>query len=202
MRITHVFFDVGGVLGTNGWDHEQRANAAETFGLDATDLTERHDSAVTAWETGGMSLDEYLDCTVFYRARPFSRGDFRAFMLSQSVAFPDTIALARDLAQTGRYRLMTINNESAELNTHRLQAFGLRDLFVTFFTSCWLGVRKPSPQIYERALAMSQADSGATVFIDDREPNLEPARSLGMSTILYQDAPRLRRDLTALAVAT
>jgi len=39
------------------------------------------------------------------------------------------------------------------------------------------------------------------VFIDDREPNLEPARQLGMHTILYQDAPRLRRDLTALAVA-
>jgi putative hydrolase of the HAD superfamily len=202
MTITHVFFDVGGVLGTNGWDHEQRANAAGTFGLDATDLTERHDSAVTAWETGSMSLDEYLDCTVFYRARPFSRGAFRAFMLRQSVAFPETIAVARDLARTGRYRLMTINNESAELNTHRLQAFGLRDLFVTFFTSCWLGVRKPSPQIYERALAMSQADSGTAVFIDDREPNLEPARSLGMSTILYQDAPRLRRDLTALAVAS
>jgi len=202
MTITHVFFDVGGVLGTNGWDHQQRATEVEAFGLDDTDLTTRHDAAVAVWESGGMSLDQYLDRTVFYRTRPFSRAAFVAFMLSQSVAFPETIAVARDVARTGRYRLMTLNNESAELNTHRLRTFGLRDLFVTFFTSCWLGVLKPSPQIYERALAMSQADPEAAVFIDDREHNLEPARQLGMRTILYQDASRLRRDLTALAVAT
>lgn len=201
MTITHVFFDVGGVLGTNGWDRHERANAAVTFGLDDGDLTKRHETAVTSWESGSMSLDEYLDRTVFYRERPFSRADFRAFMFGQSVAFPETIAVARDLAHTGRYRLMTINNESAELNAHHLRAFGLPNLFVAFFTSCWLGVLKPSSQIYERALAMAQADPGAAIFIDDREHNLEPARRLGMHTILYLDAARLRRDLTALAVA-
>lgn len=31
---------------------------------------------------------------------------------------------------------MTINNESAELNAHRLQHFGLTDIFATFFSSC------------------------------------------------------------------
>ena len=202
MSITHVFFDVGGVLGTNGWDQHHRAAAADAFGLDAAELHKRHEEAVTVWETGGMSLDQYLDHTVFHRARPFSREDFRAFMLSQSVAFPETIAVARDLARTGSYRMMTINNESAELNAHRLQVFGLRDIFATFFTSCWVGVLKPSRQIYERALVMSQAEPAAAVFIDDREHNLATARRLGMHTILYQDAPRLRRDLAALAVAT
>ena len=201
MTITHVFFDVGGVLGTNGWDQHQRVAAAAAFGLDAAELHRRHEEAVTVWETGGMSLDQYLEHTVFYRARPFSREDFRAFMLSQSVAFPETIAVARDVARTGRYRMMTINNESAELNAHRLQVFGLRDIFDAFFTSCWVGVLKPSRQIYERALVMSQAEPSAAVFIDDRAHNLETAQGLGMHTILYQDASRLRRDLAALAVA-
>ena len=197
-----MFFDVGGVLGTNGWDHEQRAAAAAAFGLDPNDLSQRHDAVVSVWETGGMSLEQYLDHTVFWRERPFTRAQFRTFMLSQSRAFPETIAVARDLAATGRYRLMTINNESAELNAHRVQAFGLVDLFVTFFTSCWLGVLKPAREIFDRALAMSQAEPAAAVFIDDREHNLTPARLLGMHTILYHDAPRLRRDLAALTVAT
>ena len=201
MNISHVFFDVGGVLGTNGWDQHQRAAAVARFGLDAAELAARHEESVAVWETGGMSMDEYLDHTVFYRARSFTREDFRAFMMTQSVSFPETIAVAHDLARAGRYRMMTINNESAELNTHRLKAFGLRDIFVAFFTSCWMGVLKPARQIYEGALAMSQADPRAAVFIDDRERNLEPARQLGMHAILYQDAPRLRRDLTALAVA-
>lgn len=197
-----MFFDVGGVLGTNGWDHEQRAAAAAAFGLDSGDLSQRHDAVVGVWETGGMSLEQYLDHTVFWRERPFTRAQFRAFMLSQSRAFPETIAVARELAATGRYRLMTINNESAELNAHRIQAFGLVDLFVTFFTSCWLGVLKPAGEIFDRALAMSQAEPAAAVFIDDRAPNLTPARLLGMHTILYHDAPGLRRDLAALTVAT
>jgi len=202
VSITHVFFDIGGVLGTNGWDQQQRAAAATTFALDAADLRQRHNEAVAVWETGRMSLDEYLDRTVFYRPRPFSRDDFRAFMLRQSVAFPESIAVARDLARTCRYRMMTINNESAELNAYRLQAFGLRDIFATFSTSCWVGALKPEPEIYERALVMSQAEPSAAVFIDDREPNLETARRLGMHTILYVDAPRLRRDLAAVTVAT
>lgn len=196
-----MFFDVGGVLGTNGWDHEQRAAAAAAFGLDPGDLSKRHDAVVGVWETGGMSLDQYLDHTVFSQKRGFTRQEFRAFMLSQSRAFPETIAVARDLAATARYRLMTINNESAELNTHRVQAFGLVDIFVAFFTSCWLGVLKPARLIFERALLMSQAEPTAAVFIDDREQNLTPARLLGMHTILYHDAPRLRRDLAALTVA-
>jgi putative hydrolase of the HAD superfamily len=51
------------------------------------------------------------------------------------------------------------------------------------------------------ALAMSQADPAASVFIDDRERNLEPAGALGMHTIRYTDAAHLEQDLAALGVA-
>jgi putative hydrolase of the HAD superfamily len=149
-----------------------------------------------------MALDEYLRCTVFYRPRRFELEEFRTYMLAQSTPFPETIDLARALARTGRYRLMTINNESAELNQHRLQQFGLRDIFITFFSSCWIGVLKPARRIYEVALAMSQAEPDSSVFIDDRERNLEPARMLGMRTIRFTDALQLRQDLAGLGVHT
>ncbi len=200
MNITHVFFDVGGVLGTNGWDRDQQAAAVVQFGLDAEEFAERHAEAVPTWETGGMTLDEYLQCTVFHRSRRFEAADFKAFMFAQSVAFPESIELARAVTRTGRYRLMTLNNESAELNCHRLRHFGLRDIFVAFFSSCWVGALKPARRIYERALAMSQAEPGGSVFIDDRERNLDVPRMLGMHTILYRDAPRLRADLAGLGV--
>src|SRR2546426_9453982 len=96
--------------------------------------------------------------------------------------------------------MMTINNESAELNAYRLHVFGLRDIFDTFFTSCWVGVLKPSRQIYERALVMSQAEPSAAAFIDDREHNLETARGLGKLTIMYHDAYQLSRELQSLTV--
>ena len=126
MTITHVFFDIGGVLGTNGWDQEQRAAAVRHFGLDGAELEDRHAEAIATLEQGRMAFDEYLRCTVFYRPRPFELDEFKAHMLAQSAPFPETIELARALARSGRYWLMTINNESAELNHHRLQQFGLR----------------------------------------------------------------------------
>jgi putative hydrolase of the HAD superfamily len=202
VTVSHVFFDIGGVLGSNGWDREQRAAAAQHFGLDAADLEDRHGEAVATLEQGRMALDEYLRCTVFYRPLPFEPAEFKAYMLAQSTPFPETIGLARALARTGRYRLMTINNESAELNQYRLEQFGLRDIFITFFSSCWVGTLKPARRIYEVALAMSQAEPEASVFIDDRERNLEPARALGMRTIRFTDAAGLRQELAALGVHT
>ncbi len=200
MTITHVFFDVGGVLGTNGWDREQRAAAARHFELEAAELEERHSEAVAMLELGRIMLDEYLRTAVFYCPRPFTLEAFKAYMLAQSEPFPETIALARALARSGRYRMMTLNNESLELNLYRIERFGLRDIFEAFFSSCWLGSTKPSQRIYQLALGISQAQPDRAVFIDDREPNLKPARALGMRTIHFTTGDRLAGELAALGI--
>jgi putative hydrolase of the HAD superfamily len=200
MTISHIFFDVGGVLGTAGWDSEQRSAAVERFDIGAVDFEQRHQEAVGMFEEGRMTLDEYLDVTVFHESRLFTRQEFKAFMRSRSDPFPRTIAVAQELARAKRYQLMTINNESAELNVHRVRQFGLVDIFTAFFSSCWLGVTKPSRRIYELALAMSQAPPERSVFVDDREQNLPPARALGMHTFRYSGADQLVTDLAALGV--
>jgi len=200
VTITHVFFDIGGVLGTNGWDRGERASAAERFGLEVDELEEMHSEAKSMLEMGQITLDEYLHTAVFHRHRPFTLEAFKAYMFSLSRPNPGTIALARGLARGGRYRLMTLNNESAELNLYRIEHFGLRDIFVAFFSSCWLGMLKPARRIYEVALAMAQADPAASVFIDDRPRNLEPAAALGMHTIHFTDPDRLATELAGIGV--
>ena len=97
-----------------------------------------------------------------------------------------------------RVRLATLNNESEALNIHRIQTFGLRPIFPTFFSSCWLGVRKPTQAIYHRVLGMTQADPSHTVFVDDRAQNLAPAKALGMHTIQFTSAGQLKADLEAI----
>jgi putative hydrolase of the HAD superfamily len=97
--------------------------------------------------------------------------------------------------------MMTLNNESLELNLHRIERFGLGEIFEAFFTSCWLGVTKPSRRIYEVALGVTQAVPQRAVFIDDRAPNLMPARALGMQTIHFTAGDRLAGQLAALGVA-
>jgi putative hydrolase of the HAD superfamily len=193
--ICHIFFDIGGVLGSNGWDREQRKRAVERFGLNADDFQWRHEEVVGEWEEGRITLDEYLDIAVFYTGRPFSRKEFVDFMFSQSVPDQKTISIARALSADSRYTLMTLNNEAEELNIHRIETFGISQIFEAFLSSCWLGARKPIRGFYHSALGIAHAEPASSLFIDDRQQNLTPARALGMNVILFQSATQLRSDL-------
>jgi putative hydrolase of the HAD superfamily len=91
--ITTLFLDIGGVLLTNGWDHKIRARAADKFGLDYDEMNERHHLTFDTYEEGKLSLDEYLNRTVFYEKRSFSQEEFKSFMYAQSQPYPEMIGL-------------------------------------------------------------------------------------------------------------
>src|SRR5947209_13986582 len=116
-----LFFDVGGVLLTNAWDTAARKRAAEAFGLDFPEFQSRHEMLKTAFETGRLSLDGYVRKAVFHRSRPFSPDDFKTFMFAQSQPLGETLDWLRHLAETGRHRLFTLNNESRELHEYRVR---------------------------------------------------------------------------------
>jgi putative hydrolase of the HAD superfamily len=195
-----LFFDVGGVLLTNGWDRSTRRAAASRFGLDWDLLEERHELVVADFETGRLTLDQYLDRIVFHEARPFSRADFQSFLLEQSQPLIDSLAIARELASQRKYLMATLNNESAELNAYRIRQFGLRDYFTVFFTSCYLGLRKPDPRIYRLAADLTQHSPEECLFVDDRVLNVESACQVGMRAIRFESADQLRRELNASGV--
>src|SRR5512135_41836 len=95
--ITTLFLDIGGVLLTNGWDHNIRVRAAAKFGLDYDEMNERHHLTFDTYEESKLSLDEYLNRVVFYQERSFSREEFKKFMYAQSAPFSDMIELMRGL---------------------------------------------------------------------------------------------------------
>jgi putative hydrolase of the HAD superfamily len=194
-EIKHVFFDIGGVLGSNGWDHEQRNRAIKQFNLNAEDFEWRHKEVVAEWEEGRIKIDEYLDLAVFHKERAFSREEFISFMYSQSVPDPATIAIARQLSRNSGYSMMTLNNESEELNKYRIEKFGITEIFECFLSSCWLGVRKPIRRFYNRGLGIANAQPETSLFIDDRQQNLISASMLGINVIHFQSAAQLRSDL-------
>ena len=199
-EINTVFWDIGGVILTNGWDHDSRAEAVQMFGLDAAEFRERHDLSFPAFDAGQISLNQYLDRTLFYKPRTFSREEFTAFMFAQSKEYPETRAVLTDVSKSGKYYVASINNEPKELNDYRIEAFGLRKEFQAFFSSCYLSSRKPEETIYKIALEVSQRSPEKSVFIDDRPLNLENPRRLGMHVIHHQNSKQLRSDLKALGI--
>jgi putative hydrolase of the HAD superfamily len=194
-QITTLFWDIGGVILTNGWDRESRKEAAAAFHLDLEEFQDRHELSFPAFDTGQITLNEYLDRTLFYRPRAFTREEFTAFMFAQSREFPDVRAILDKVTNSGKYFVGAINNEPLELNQYRIEAYQLRRNFLVFFSSCYVRSRKPEETIFRVALEVSQRPPEQCLFIDDRPLNLESPRRLGMNTIHHQNAEQLRSEL-------
>lgn len=193
--ITTILFDIGGVLLTDGWGHDSRRAAAGQFHLDWEDFSDRHEKVAHLIEIDRLTLERYLDLVIFCRPRSFSRDEFRAFIFAQSQPKLESLEIARQLAGLKKYFMGTLNNEVLELNLYRVQHFDLGKYFKVFFSSCFLGLRKPDEAIYRLALNVLQSTPDECLFVDDREVNLECPRALGLHTIHFQDAAQLRREL-------
>ncbi|MFZ3332935.1 MAG: HAD family phosphatase [Candidatus Acidiferrales bacterium] len=200
-KVNALFWDNGGVILTNGWDRNSRRAAVEKFQLDWADFEDRHELMLNAFETGRATLDDYLRRTVFYKPRAFTLEDFEKFMFEQSQPFAEPLEFLGSLAKTRAYMMASLNNESREINEYRIHKFHLRDYFQSFFSSCYLGVRKPEEQIYRLALEIAQREPEETVLIDDRGLNLECAREIGMNGIHFQNVGQLRADLAQLGAS-
>jgi putative hydrolase of the HAD superfamily len=178
-----LFFDVGGVVLSNGWDRHARRRAIEKFDLDPEEFDSRHEMVVHAWEIG-----------------QFTRDEFESFLFSQSHPHADAIAVIKRYRAAKRWLMVTLNNESHELNEYRIKKFGLGDIFSIFLSSCYLGVRKPDEKIYRLALGITHRSPAESVFIDDRDINLEAATRLGMRVVHYRNPKQLVSDLARLGV--
>jgi putative hydrolase of the HAD superfamily len=154
-----------------------------------------------AWERASITLREYLDATIFYEPRSFSRDEFFAFMLTQSKPQPDgALGILKELAASNQCLLGALNNEARETNEYRFDHFGLRELFKVAMSSCYLGLRKPEPAIYRRALDILGRPPERILFIDDRPENVAGAVAAGLKAIRFEGAESLRRELVSLGV--
>lgn len=199
-KITAIFWDIGGVLLTNGWDTPTRHAAAVKFGLDVDELDARHAKAFPIYERGQISLDDYLTQSVFYQSRPFTRDEFKNFMYSCSSELPDSRALADRLSSSRKVLMAAINNEGRELNDFRIKKFDLRRTISLFFSSCYVGLRKPDTAIYRLALDVAQRTGAESIFVDDRAENTEGARAAGMNAIQFQNVDQFKSDLQKFGV--
>ncbi len=200
-QITTLFLDIGGVLLTNGWDHNSRKRAAETFGLDYEEMSERHHLTFDTYEEGKLSLDEYLKRVVFYQDRSFSSEDFKKFMYAQSKPYPDMIKLIQGLKSQYDLRVATVSNEGRELTIYRVQQFELGTFVDFFISSCFVHYRKPDEDIFRMALDVSQAQPDHVVYIDDRGMFVEVARQVGIAGIIHTDYESTRKSLEGLGLA-
>jgi putative hydrolase of the HAD superfamily len=185
--ITHLFLDIGGVLLTNGWDHHARKRAARNFNLKFSDIEDRHHLTFEIYETGKLTLEEYLNLVIFYQKQSFTRAQFRSFMFEQSKPFPEMIEIVTQLKARNGLKIIVVSNEGRELNAYRIRKFKLDRFVDVFISSCFVNIRKPDVEIFRLALDIAQAAPQQVLYIENTPMFVEIAKGLGIRTILHRD---------------
>jgi putative hydrolase of the HAD superfamily len=199
-EITCVFLDIGGVLLTDGWDHNARRRAATTFQLNLRDLDERHHLTFEAYENGKLTMDDYLELVVFHQKRSFSRTEFRRFMFAQSKPHPGVIGLFTRLKAQYGMKIAVVSNEARELNTYRIRTFKLDRIADFFISSCYVHVRKPDADIFRLALDVAQVPARRVVYVDDTPMFVQMAEGLGIRGIHHTDERSTRAELASVGL--
>lgn len=136
---------------------------------------------------GLISETEYIECLnkdfgldkdfakeVFeYRCRP----DMQIF-------YEPTFNLAEKLKNDG-FKLYILSNMSKPL-TDMLRKLMNISLFEDIAFSCEVHHMKPYEDMYEHAISKFNINANESIFIDDRQDNLEPFKKLGGHTFLFR----------------
>lgn len=193
-----LFFDIGGVVLSNGWGHASRKLATEKFGLDYEEVDTLHNFIFNVYEIGAITLDEYLDTVIFNHPRDFTREDFKQFMYSRSVELPETLAWLKKWKKDCGFRIISINNEGKELNDYRVKKFKLHEFFDAFVSSCEVKMRKPDPGIFKLAMGIAQVTPQQCVYFDDRIMLVNAAQKLGIRAFQHTDLASTKAILEKL----
>lgn len=194
-KINTLFLDIGGVLLSDGWGHVSRGLAAEKFRLDSHEMETRHKLTFDTYETGKLTLDEYLERTVFYEERSFSKKEFREFMFAQTTRLPDMIEFVTELKNKYHLKIAVVSNEARELNTHRIESFGLARFVDFFISSCYVHLRKPDVDIFKLALDIAHVKPTEVIYIEDRAMFVSVAETLGIQGIQHSSYEDTRSKL-------
>lgn len=118
--------------------------------------------------------------------------DFRSW----TSADPGVVRVLMELVDGGT-RIALLSNAAADYGTaFRFSPMGA--LFEQVFVSAELRLLKPDPAIYAHVAEALGIDPTAMVFVDNREPNVRGAESIGVTGHVFTSPASLRAFLTGL----
>lgn len=204
-RIEAVIFDLGGVL--IDFDHTIAARRISKF----CDKTAEEifalffDSALVAGFEGGKISPE--DFFKGMKEAINLRLDYRDFLPVWNEIFFQTdcnrevLELARSLKE--RYKICVLSNVNALHLEYVRDNFRIFDIFPHIIASCGLGLRKPDPLIYRRALEeLGVRDATKVFYTDDRADLVGAAALFGINARVFRGVQQLKKDLLDLGVTT
>jgi putative hydrolase of the HAD superfamily len=201
-RFRVLYSDIGGVLGTNGWDSALRRDVCDKFDLPAEEIDKRHLLMFDSYERGFMKFEAYLRWVFFATPRAFTLEDLRGYILRASFPWPKNIALLHHVKKANGLKVGLISNEGQGITEHRMNVFGLREVADFIIVSHCVHMRKPDHQIWQLALDLAQATPDQCIYVDDREMFVNVAAALGFTAFQHVDLDSTREKFARLGLIT
>nr|WP_269822570.1 HAD family phosphatase [Aggregatibacter actinomycetemcomitans] len=114
-------------------------------------------------------------------------------------AIDDTVALLEPLKRSS-VRLLALTNWSNETFHFAEERFPFLTEFEGILVSGYERLAKPDPRIFNLLIERYHLNPQHTVFIDDNLRNVEGARNVGLHTLQFTHAQKLKQDLITLGV--
>lgn len=195
MQIETIFFDLGKVLIDFDFDialyrvRQQSSLNEEEINEQILDLQEEID----AYEVGGISSHDFFQKLKEKFGFTGSADELKTIWQEIFTPFHEHIEMARMLAQY--YPVALISNTSEAHIEYCEAQFDFMQIFQKKIYSCEVGVMKPDPEIYLKALDEMNADKFTSLFIDDREENIMTPSQMSWQTIHLRPDVNLRQAL-------
>ena len=91
-----------------------------------------------------------------------------------------------------------LSNMPHDMIRHVRQKFAWLEYFDHQTFSAEVKLIKPDAAIYEHSLRGVEVRASEALFVDDKEPNVQGARAVGMRAIQFQSTEQFRNDLEKL----
>ena len=190
-HIKNIIFDLGGVI--LDIDLAKGIEAMKKLGIrdfESGDHKLNRTDSFLEYEKGLITDDEFFEKLKKESGVDFRDEDFIEAWNKIIVGFQkEPVDLVYKLNRSDRFRTFLLSNTNAlhkELYTSILKEqysiAGLEDLFEKAYFSHEIYMRKPDAEIYHYVLKDAGMNPEETLFIDDSEPNINTASSLGMET--------------------
>ena len=196
--IKAVIFDAGGVL------HESfgmKAELRRVLNLDAATVDRLVAKQIRLLGSGRIDESEFWrQVRSEYGVRKVHLAENLLGLIFKQTLKPHApvTELIRELRENG-IKLAVLSN-TIEPHAKVLREAGVYDGFDFVLLSHELGMRKPDPMVYRKALSVLGTAPQATVFVDDDPVNVDAAKAAGMRGILFGDPASSVAQIRALAL--
>ena len=192
--IKTIAFDLGGVYFTNGLDRAVKL-ISENYFVDEKEVRKALHGAlgrqlrrgeITELDFWNKAIERWgIEEDPLFLGHVWSSG---------YIPREGLIKIIEDLKKAG-YGVFFLSNFFEEWIKSFEERYHFLENFDGGVFSCRVSSAKPETEIYERLLEKVGDSPNEILFIDDEEPNLEPAKELGIDTILFKNTEQLIEEL-------